>query len=170
MNTETHQWSTAADLPEPRYKLSATVCGDCIYVLEGINKPFNHTKSAYTCSLRALLQSCNPSSLEAHHEETSSVDRDKVWSNLANLPATCSTCVCFHSQLLAIGGKDSRKLITAVYMYNLTSHSWEVVSNMSTGRCDCFAAVLPDDKLMVVGGCTDDFCSLSDSTELASML
>ena len=48
MNTETLQWSTAADLPQPRYKSSATA-------------------------------------------------------------ATCSTCVSFYGQLLAISGKDSRK-------------------------------------------------------------
>ena len=28
MSTENHQWSTTADLPQPVYCASATVCGD----------------------------------------------------------------------------------------------------------------------------------------------
>ena len=36
MNTETHQWSTAADLPEPMCTRSATICGDRIYMLGGV--------------------------------------------------------------------------------------------------------------------------------------
>ena len=32
MDTETHQWSTAADLPEMTYLGSATVCGGQLYI------------------------------------------------------------------------------------------------------------------------------------------
>ena len=35
MNTETLQWSTADDLPQPMYFTSATVCGDCISLYAG---------------------------------------------------------------------------------------------------------------------------------------
>ena len=31
MDTQTHQWSTAADLPQPIYRASGTVCGDQLY-------------------------------------------------------------------------------------------------------------------------------------------
>ena len=33
MDTETHHWSTAADLPQPMYCMSATKCGDQLYIL-----------------------------------------------------------------------------------------------------------------------------------------
>ena len=39
---------------------------------------------------------------------------------------------------------------------------------MATGRCQCFAAVLPDNRLMVVGGWTDSG-KLTDTVELASV-
>ena len=47
MNTDTRQWSTAADLPQPMASGSATVCGDRIYM--------SKEKSVITCSLPALL-------------------------------------------------------------------------------------------------------------------
>ena len=38
MNTETHLWSTVADLPESMRYTSATVCGDQLYMLGGVDK------------------------------------------------------------------------------------------------------------------------------------
>ena len=65
MDTKTHQWSTAADLPEPMCYASATVYGDQLYMLGGLNKNQTNVKSVYTCSVSSLLLSCVPSSLEA---------------------------------------------------------------------------------------------------------
>ena len=57
MNTDNHQRSTAADLPEPMCFASVTVCGDLIIMLGGLNEHNAYTKSVYTCSLSTLLQS-----------------------------------------------------------------------------------------------------------------
>ena len=172
MNTENHQWSTAADLPQPMYWASATVCGDRIYMLGGFHKHDTHTKSVYTCSVSALLQSCVPSSLEAKLKRTSLSDKASVWRQVADLPVTRSTCESFHGRLLAIGGRgDSLKATTAVYEYSSTSNSWEVISHMTTGRYGCFTAVLPNNQLMVVGGATDhDVFTSTDTVELASVI
>ena len=160
MNTENHQWSTAADLLEPLYLASATVCGDQLYMLGGLNKDGKYTNSVYTCSVSALLQSCVQSSLI----EKVSI----IWRQVADLPVICSTCESFHGQLLAIGGRmDSGKVTTVVYMYDSTTNAWEIISHMTTGRYDCFTAVLPDNRLMVVGGLTD--CGITNAVELASV-
>ena len=57
MDTETLQWSIASSLPHPLYGGSATVCGDCLYLMEG--------KTVLTYSLSNLFQSCQPQSLIA---------------------------------------------------------------------------------------------------------
>ena len=36
--------------------------------------------------------------------------------------------------------------------YNLTTDSWNIVSNMPTARCLCLVAVFPTGEVMVVGG------------------
>ena len=168
MNTENHQWSTAANLPQRMYYASAIVCGNHIYMLGGVDKRTS-TKSVYTCSVSALLQSCVPSSLEAKLERTSLSDKASVWRQVADLPVTRSTCESFHGRLLAIGGRDdSRKATTAVYEYSSSSNSWEVISHMTTGRYDCFTAVLPNNQLMVVGGVTAP-STYTDTIELASV-
>ena len=162
MSTENHQWSTTADLPQPVYCASATVCEDQLYVLGGRNKEYTDTKSVYTCSVSVLLQACRTP--EAKFEKTSE-DEARVWKQVADIHFKQSTCESFHGKLLAIGGLDARKCTTAINMYNLTTNSWETISHMKVGRYDCFAAVLPNNQLMVVGGFTDSF-STTDTVEV----
>ena len=136
------------------YWASAALRGDRIYLLGGLTEKDNKfTKSVYTCSASALFQSCVQnsvqSSLEAELERATLVKKASTWRQVASLSVTQSTCESFHGQLLAIGGYDSA---TAVYMYNSTANSWEVISHMTTARYHCFTAVLPDNQLMVVGG------------------
>ena len=165
MITENHQWSAAADLPEPIYTASATVCGNQLYLLGGLNKDSKYTKSVYTCSVSALLKSCDRSSLKTKPQRTF---RASVWRQVADLPVVCSSCESFHGQLVAIGGMmDSGEATTAVYMYNSTTNFWKIISHMTTGRYDCFTAVLPNDQLMVVGGWTDGV--ITDTVEVASV-
>ena len=141
MNTKTHQWSTAADLPQPVKFAPSSVCGDQVYILGGSNM--------YTCSLQALLQSCKLFLASFRNRGA------RVWKEVAAPPVTETTCVSIHGQLLAIGGEDlDQKPTSAVHMYSLTTDSWEIISYMGTPRHDCIAAVLPNNQLMVVGGCT----------------
>ena len=169
MDTETHQWSTATDLPQPIYRASGTVCGDQLYNMLGVVEHGLYIKSVYTCSVSALLQSCVPSSLEAKLQRTSLEDKAGVWRQVADVPVIQSTCESFHGRLLAVGGMmESGKDTTAVYMYNSTTNSWEIISHMTTHRRLCFTAVLPDNRLMVVGGYNKQV-STTDSVELATV-
>ena len=141
-------------------------------MLGGTNKQYRFSKSVYTCFLSALVQPRKLSSLEAYFEKMSavSVHRASIWSKVTDLPVARSTCVSFHGRVLAIGGMDSWKSTTAVYMYNSATNSWEIISHMTTGRCDCFAAVLSDNQLMVVGGRIDYFPETDiNSVEFASL-
>ena len=152
MNTETLQWSTASDLPQPLYNAPGAVCGDHVYILP----PRTRSKSMFTCPVSALIQSCK------------SRPRANVWNKVAAPPVTYTTCVSILGQLLIIGGKDSiNKPTTAAHVYNPDSDSWEVISHMATPRYDGFAAVLPSNQLMVVGGETG--YGATDSVELATV-
>ena len=173
LNFETSQWSTAVDLPKPLFCYSAAVHGDQLYMLGGAM--FN--KAVYTCSVSALLQTCTQKSSLQECTSALSLSNSSsgvgVWSKLPDLPVKESTCVTFCGQLLAIGGEDSdNKPTTAVYMYNQATNSWNVISHMITARRQPFAAVLPNNQLMVVGGQTkiNDRWTYSDSVEFGSLI
>ena len=151
MNTETHQWSIAANLLSGMYRASGVICGDHLYLVGG------ESRSTYSCSLSDLLQSCQSASPTAQQR---SCNTASVWRKLANLPADVaegSTAVLLNGQLLAIGGVIGIKVLgsnpsSKVYMYKPATNSWKVVSKMSVARSYCFAVTLPTNKVMVVGG------------------
>ena len=153
MNTETLQWSTAADLPRPLCRATGVVCGDRVYILS----LESYSKSMYTCPVSALIQSCKSRPTAA------------VWNKAAVPPVTDTACVSILGRLLTIGGKHSNvNTTTAIHMYNPDSDSWEVISHMATPRWSFFAAVLPNNQLMVVGGEIGIF-EQTDSVELATV-
>ena len=125
------------------------VCGDHVYILG--------ESSMYTSSVVTLIQSCKSFLASFWNRDTG------IWSEIAAPPVTQTTCMSIHGRLLAIGGKNSYgKRTTAVHVYNPATDSWKVISHMGTARWDCTAAVLPNNQLMVVGGCTYE-----DSVEFA---
>ena len=156
MDTETLQWLTASSLPHSLCGELATICADQVFMLGGFDWSRKYTTSAlFTCSLAALLQSCQPQSLGAQLNTLSLASRPEVWHQLADTPVTFATWVALRGQLLAVGGRDSDdKQTTAIHMYNTTTNSWEVISHMATPRQGCLVAVLPHNELMVVGGIT----------------
>ena len=174
LNIDNRRWFTAVDLPDPLQYHSATVCGDQLYMLGGAHD-YMPTKSVYTCSVSAVLQTCaQKSSLE---ERTSALSLSNsssgVWSKLPDLPVKESTCVTFCGQLLAVGGSgSSNKPTTAVYVYNQATNSWNVINHMATARRRPFAAVLPNNQLMIVVGETNinDKWIYLDSVEFGSLI
>ena len=156
MNIETLVWSTAASLPHPYSWASATICGDHLYMLGGLDKNGDGIKSVLTCSVTELLQS---------RSETLS---DSVWHRITDVPMYCSTCAAVNGELVAVGGQDAEgmMIISSVYKYNTTTDSWDIISNMPTARSFSLVAVLPTNEMMVVGGfTTDSYSSLTDKVE-----
>lgn len=172
LNTETSQWSTAAKLLEPLVNSLVVVCDCQIYMLGGEDKEFEPNNSVHTCALTALLKSTNPKSTAVRFKETlRRSNKPKVWSQVAALPTAYSSCAFLHGCLLAIGGKDSEHNPTAaVHAYVPTTDTWEIISHMITPRHSCFAAVLSDNQLLVVGGVIDRVQTKTDTIEIGSLL
>ena len=163
MDIETLQWSTGSSLPRSLSQATATLCGDQVYMLGGHNQS-RRSKSVFTCSLAALLQSCQPQS------QVKTACEPKVWHQLTDTPVISSTCASLHGQPLAVGGWDSDgKMTTTIHMYNPTANSWKVISHMKTPRFHCLVAVLLHNKLMVVGGGTPNIWA-TDSVEIATIV
>ena len=180
MDTETLRWSTVASLPSPFHDsrgafytsspATTTICGDRLYIAGGFVES-SKTKSVLTCVVSELLQSTATRYPSSKATPTASglqpsTDGQRVWQELAELPVHESALVTLQGRLLAVGGRDSHNNPTsAVHQYNCATNSWSVVSQMNNKRCQCFAAVFPDNTLMVAGGHTHGFMQLFKSLE-----
>jgi len=150
MDTDTLQWLTASSLPYPLLDASVTVCGDNVYLVGGVDQYGIPTMPIFTHSLSALL-----------------AENNAAWHTIPGLPVDCSTCIELNEQLLAVGGQSDGKETSAIYVYNMATNSWRVISHMPTPRSMCLAAVVPSNKLMVVGGLTG--CGETDQFETATI-
>ena len=156
MNINTKQWTTFCPLPQKQQELSATVCGDTLYLAGG----FSPSKSVFACSLTDLLNS-----LGSKIRRTLPQSRN-VWKEISSLPVAQSTLASFNGQLLAIGGSDDSGNSTAnVYRYDSHTNSWNVISQMKNKRSLCLAVTLHEDHLIVVGGYTQ-YNIITDSVEI----
>ena len=175
MNRETQEWSIADSTIMPSCMRLATgvICGDHLYVGGG------RSKSVYACSLSDLLQSCQTVSAQALvRNMASNSSGTSIWKKLAALPGTIedsSTLLSLRGQLLAVGGRKnsflmfSGSLSDAVYIYKTTTNSWERISHMLVARRHCFAVTLPTNKVIVVGGYSENDY-LTDAVEFADFI
>ena len=151
LNIKTRQWCTAGDLLYPVERASATLCGDLVYIL-------TWNGQLYMRSLSSLLESCNDSSnsLVRFYRKYALplFDSASVWSMAADLPAVHAACVFHHDCLLVVGEKESCLYESngLVRLYDPSTDSWTVVGRVPIGTESCFAAALPNNQVMVVGG------------------
>ena len=177
MNTESCEWLTAAELPEPLFCSTVVLCGDRIYLMGGKDSVGQSTSAVYTCSLSALLKSCKSRFLRAHNPMMldpivpPSHSKPSVWSRVADLPVVGSTCVSLKGQVVAVGGRElNHSATTAIHVYISSANSWVPLDQrMSTPRSECFAAVLPDNRLMIAGGYIAA-SNLASTIEIATIL
>ncbi len=133
LNTVNRQWSSVSSLPVKMNLPSATICGDFVYIHPRNND--QEKNSVYKCSLEQLVQSQSGSA---------------IWENITSLPVSWSSLTTVNGHLLAVGGVKANDRTNNIYQYINTS--WTFVGHMTSPRSAPTIAILPGNKLMVVGG------------------
>ena len=138
LDTKTLQWFTACSLPKVVANPPMTLCDGFLYLS-------NSTNTVYSCSVEGLLHSLVSAD--------SSSDRS-LWTKLAKIPVRInSSIVTLGGRVLAISSKNCDHSQTgAIYCYDEATNSWSIIGEMPTPRRDVLTAVLPSNKLVVVGG------------------
>ena len=136
LNIAHMQWSQLLPLTFSNSWPSISICGEFVYVSTG--------SKWYSIAWCSLFSSSN----------LSPGSRAGDWEEIAPLPVENFTLITIKGQLLALGGKSitEKKSIRDIRQYNSNTNSWQVISQMNVARSDCAAAILPDNKLIVVGG------------------
>ena len=168
LNIDTKHWSMASHLPQPMSMASAAIHENRLYLTPGIRKTF-----ILTCSIVDLLSSEASEANIAQQHYPVRTKAVPVWKYANDLPVSYSTLTTLSSHLLAIGGLDESHNPTAsVYRYAPLTDSWHLTSRIGTKRYRCLTAVLPEDRLVVVGGSvkTSDMKYVeTDSVELTQL-
>ena len=164
MNMANKQWSVAMSLPRPAESLSSAYCPatDRVFLMGGDEDRGKAMKAVLTCSMEKLLHSC------AHFNRI--CDSSEVWEMLSELSVSHPTCLVVQDHLLALGGIEQGRQMDsrAVYDYDFSSKSWKPVVMLPSPAHKLLAAVLPSNRLMVVGGFTK--VNISDKIHFADII
>ena len=164
MNLTNKQWSVATRLPRPVESLSSAYCSatDRIFLMGGDEDGGKAMKDVLSCSVRELLRSCDRFNRINNSSE--------VWETLSELSVSHPTCLVVQEHLLALGGIEDKQQTDsrAVYDYDFKSRSWNPVVMMPSPAHKVQAAVLPNNRLMVVGGFTK--VNISDNVYFAGII
>ena len=125
-------WSSVAPLPRYLRDITATLCGDQLYVMDWDGH-------IYTSSLTVLLST--------GHTDTPSTKQ--TWHPLTTAPVRYSTLSTIGSLVVVVGG-GTRIVLTEV-VHGLVGGVWTRVGRMSTGRVLPIVGLVGEDKMVVVG-------------------
>ena len=153
MEIPTKQWTVASRLPHAFGKISGGVCGDRVYLAGGYDSHGESSKSVFTCFLTDLLSSRSLGGRLLRSLFLAS--KGGVWKLTQDLPVALSTIVTLRGHVLAIGGTacgGSGGATGAVYWYHSQADNWIALAEMGHTQSQCLAAVLPDARILVVGG------------------
>ena len=141
----TESWSIVAELPLYLDDITATLCGDLVYVMDNNGR-------TYSSSLTSLL-STRPTDTPSTHS---------IWHPIDTLPVIHSTLSTIGSQVVAVGGE--REGTRTEDILGLVSSQWTIIGYMNTARSYPITAVLPVHRLLVIG--TDSFPSSPSSSSV----
>ena len=129
---KSRRWYTLSDVPNDLSSISATVCGNQVYVI-------GYSGDGYSCSLHDLPSfSDNLASFAIS------------WDPLPYLPATRSTVATLSGQVVIVGGFQYDSSVNSIHQ--LVDREWVEIGSMSHDRRMCFVFSPSPDKMVIVGG------------------
>ena len=167
MNIDSEQWYIANDLPQPVSRMGAAVCDDRLYLVGGNDQDGHKLKAVFSSSISSLFKLARPYSFGGWLSKTFWAGASsKVWQIGHDMPIYSAAVASVRGQLVAVGGRNGDSAPKAsIRVYKPDTDSWQSIGTMQIPRWNAFAAVLKDEKLVIVGG----FTSASVKSETDTM-
>ena len=152
LDLQANFWTIADRLPKPVKRLSLTICEDRICILGGISHQNKPLSEMYVTFLSTLVTSAAQRSMSG--DLSRAFKLSNCWQT-SGVPLVYGTCVTLAGYILCVGGWDN-KLSNAIYLFDPSTqpgnNPWHFIGNLPKARMDAICAVLPGDRLLVVGG------------------
>ena len=134
-------WSILSNkFPRVLHSINATLCDDYIYVMDRTG-----TLYKYSNPVHSILSSL---ATGTHREQSS----QHTWRPLPRPPSVESTLSTMCGQLVVVGGRMNYECPVSVYIRQLYKEGWVTIGHMAMGRRDPIVAVVPENRMIVVGG------------------
>ena len=141
LDTHTGNWHSASTLPGPQYKMSSTLIGNMWYLMGGYPSSGQQTLCICVCIDDLIYQAVF---------QPVSESPEPLWQYLPDTLAAKCTALSLSGALLAVGGVNC----PFINLYKPSTNSWVRIGELSSARHACACTVLPNGKLLILGGNT----------------
>ena len=141
-------WSSVAPLPRDLPHITATLCGDQLYVMDWGGH-------IYTSSLTVLLST----------RPTNTPSTKQIWRPLNTPPVRDSTLSTIGSQVVVVGGETGG--VRTGDVHGLVGGGWTRVGRMNTERVLPIVGLVSEYKMVVVGS---DFLTSTSNSRSVELL
>ena len=147
---ETEQWTHVASSPLGNYSwLTAVLCGDQLYLLEGNGA--RERDNLHALHMGALVETL----LDPVARQQRGKRGGLPWKQVQPAPASNTTCVCAKGQLVVVGGIDqSGKSTNQIWAFDRSKDTWKTIGSLKSHRYRSLVGVTATGSLLVIGGLT----------------
>ena len=150
--TKCHWMIVNTHLPQPMWRISATVCADSFTIVGYDDADYIR----YTGTLTIPIDEIISQQQQTQQSLTSSTDKDNTkWQTLANAPYWSTVLVPNTSPPVIVGGSDEQyNTVNDITMYDDTNNRWKKIASLPINCADTTVAVI-NDCIIVMGGASD---------------
>ena len=146
--TKSHWIIVNTHLPQPMYRISATICGDS-FIIVGYDGAGNRYNGTFIIPIDDIL------SLPQQTHSLSSTDKDNTkWHQLAPAPCWKTALVPNTSPPVIIGGSNQGITVNDITIYDDTNNKWNKISSLPI-NCAWTTVAVINQSIIVMGGCSN---------------
>ena len=149
--TKSHWMIVNTHLPEPMWRISATICADSFTIVGYSNADNIHYNATFIIPIDDIISLPQ----QTQQSLTSSTDKDNTkWHQLAPAPYWKTALVPNTSPPVIIGGSKQGNTVNDITIYDDTSNKWNKISSLPINCAYPTVAVI-NQSIIVMGGCSD---------------
>ena len=152
LNVSSCHWMIVnTHLPQPMYRISATVCADSFTIVGYDNADKQRSNGTFTIPIDEIISQQQ----QTQQSLTSSTDKDNTkWHTLANAPYWKTALVPNTSPPVIIGGSKQGNTVNDITMYDDTNNRWKKIASLPI-NCAWTTVAVINDCIIVMGGASD---------------
>ena len=153
LNVSSCHWMIVnTHLPQPMYRISATVCADSFTIVGYVGADNIRYNGTFTIPIDQIISQQQ----QPQQSLTSSTDKDNTkWHELATAPYWYTALVPNTSPPVIIGGEDEQdNTVNDITIYDDTNNRWKKIASLPINCAYTTVAVI-NDCIIVMGGASD---------------
>ena len=150
LDSTSRQWYFCSPLPVPTFRVSSTFLEDKWYLAITPSKDKEPSVIVHTSLPAFISQAISQSKVATQASQSST---PSLWKTLPNIPVRHPTITAYQGLLLHVGGgvMDNQRT-SAMQAYLPHTDQWVKVGNMPIAASHRTCIVLPESKLLLIGG------------------